>query len=199
MTDSIWDAVLLAARDAHQSHPELSSYCDFPSDLVRQEVRAFQIPAANLLERENGLETTQYVELRDAIIAAGPHARWRETYKDTDIGDDFLSRFGCYCIIGDGGAFSSEQMRAWIVYMPPKLPYRWHQHLGEEMYLVVAGEAEFFRKGARSETLRPGQTSMHAANQPHAMKTYDSPVLTLVVWRNGFESVPVLTPGEEFE
>ena len=30
----------------------------------------------------------------------------------------------------------------------------------------------------------------------HAMETYDSPVLALVIWRNRFESLPILTPAE---
>jgi len=196
MTAAIWDAALSAARDVHSSHPELSAFCEFPNDLDRQKVIPFYIPAADLLSREPGLDASLFAGLRDAIVAGGPLAHWRETYKDTDIGEDFLSRFGCYCLIGDGGAFSSQQMRAWIVYMPAKLHYRWHHHLGEEMYLVVAGEAEFFRKGAPPETLRSGQTSTHASNQPHAMETYENPVLALVIWRNGFDSIPVLTPSE---
>ena len=65
------------------------------------------------------------------------------------------------------------------------------------MYLVVAGEAEFLRKGDDSVTLRSGETCTHASNQPHAMETYDSPVLAYVIWRNGFESLPLLTPPEE--
>ncbi len=196
MTDAIWQAVLSAARDAHQSHPDLSAFCQFPDDLDRQDVAPFHIPAADLLRREQGLATSRYTHLRDALLAAGPHAHWRETYKDTDIGEDFLCRFGCFCLIGDGGPFSSQKMRAWIVYSSPKLHYRWHHHLGEEMYLVVAGEAGFLRKGDVPATLRPGETSTHASNQPHAMETYDSPVLAYVIWRNGFDSQLLLTPTE---
>ena len=196
MTTAIWDAAISAARDAHRSHPELSAFCDFPDDLVRQDVTPFHIPAADLFACEQGLATARYAQFRDAIVCAGPHAHWRETYKDTDIGEDFLSRFGCYCLIGDGGPFSSKKMRAWMVYSSPKLHYRWHHHPGEEMYLVIAGAAEFFRKGAAPMTLRSGETSAHASNQPHAMETYDSPVLAYVIWRNGFEGAPQLTLPE---
>ncbi len=196
MTTAIWQTLLSTCREAHRTHPTLAAFCGFPNDISPQDVVPFPIPAAELLSRETGLETSLYNDLRDAIIAAGPNARWRETYKDTDIGETFLSRFGCYCIIGDGGPFSSQQIRAWIVYVPPKLHYRWHHHTGEEVYLVIAGEAEFFRKGDPPETLRSGQTSTHASNQPHAMETHETPVLALVIWRNGFDSVPTLTPPE---
>ncbi len=196
MTTAIWQAVISAMRDAHVSHPDVSAFCGFPDDIGRRKVTAFHIPAADLMRFETGLATSRNTDFRDALLAAGPHAQWRETYKDTDIGDDFLSRFGCYCLIGDGGPFASAQMRAWIVYMPPRLHYRWHHHFGEEMYFVVAGEAEFFRKGDPPETLRSGETSLHESNQPHAMETHESPVMAYVVWRSGFDSLPMLTPPE---
>lgn len=61
------------------------------------------------------------------------------------------------------------------------------------MYLTLAGEAEFMREGASNKKLRPGDTSQHASNQPHAMETHAHPVMAYVVWRNGFETPPVLT------
>lgn len=197
MKDEIWRDLLVAARDVHQGHPELSAFCEFPDDLERQNVTPFHVPAADLVGRESGLATALFTEFRDALVAADPRADWRETYKDTDIGEDFLCRFGCYCLIGDEGPFSSQKMRAWTVYMPPKLRYRWHQHPGEEMYLVIAGEAEFLREGAAPVRLRLGQISTHASNQPHAMETYDRPVLAYVIWRNGFDGAPVLTSWGE--
>lgn len=107
-----------------------------------------------------------------------------------------MSRFGCYCIIGDGGAFSSRQMWAWMVYMPAELPYPFHEHPGEEIYLVIAGSATFHAHGKPARTCAPGDTVFHAANQPHATDTHSRPLLALVLWRNGFDSPPVLTPTE---
>jgi len=196
MRDEVWRDLLVFARDAHQSHAKLSAFCEFPDDIRFQNVTPFQVSAADLFGRELALATSDYTEFRDAVVAAGPHAHWRETYKGTDIGEDFMSRFGCYCLIGDQGPFTSQKMRAWIVYMPPKLHYRWHQHSGEEMYLVIAGKAEFLRDGVDPVTLRSGQTSTHASDQPHAMETYDSAVLAYVIWRNGFDGAPGLTPSE---
>ena len=59
--------------------------------------------------------------------------------------------------------------------------------------MVLGGEARFLRSGEDDQVLHAGHTSFHASNQPHAMETLDSPVLALVVWRNGFETAPVLT------
>ena len=188
-----WNALLDAARAAHVGHPEVSAFCPFPTDIEPQDVEPFGIPAAGLLAEERGLRSEGYAGLRDAFIACGPLAKWRETYKGTDIGDDFLDRFACYCLIGTGGAFTSAQMAAWVVYMPAGLYYPWHHHPGEEMYLTLAGEALFQREGCPDAVLRPGMTSQHASNQPHAMETFADPVMAYVVWRNGFDTPPVLT------
>lgn len=189
----VWNWVLAAARSAHCSTPALQTFCPFPDDVTPQKVEPFHIPAADLLARERQLRTNSYVTLRDAFIAAGPMAQWRETYKGTDIGKDFMDRFACYTLIGGGGAFISQKMWAWVVYMPAGLYYPWHHHPGEEMYLVLAGEAEFMAEGRPNAILRPGQTSQHGSNQPHAMQTHDHPVMAMVVWRNGFDTPPVLT------
>lgn len=195
MTRGVWDELLSEARKVHEAHPPLQSFCPFPDDLRAQDVTPHHINAAALMAAETDLDSSEFAALRDAFVAAGPHATWRETYRDTDIGDDFMNRFGCYCLVGDGGAFGSDRMCAWVVYMPAGLWYPWHHHPGEEMYLTIAGHAEFMRAGEPNEHLGPGQFSQHASNQSHAMQTHLDPVMAYVVWRNGFETPPVLTPS----
>jgi quercetin dioxygenase-like cupin family protein len=131
--------------------------------------------------------------IRRAFLDAAHLAKWRETYKDTDIGDDFMNRFGCYCLIGEGGAFQSQTMAACGVYMPPHLHYPWHHHPAEEMYRVIGGAGRFLRKDMPDEWLTAGDACEHLSNQPHALDTEDSPIMAYVVWRNGFETPPVLT------
>ena len=193
MARDVWDNLLEELRRAFEQNDALRGFSTFPDDVVAQDVASFQVPCADVMARESKLISKTYSGLRDAILAAGPYAMWRETYKGTDIGQAFLDRFGCYAIIGTGGAFMSEKLWAFIVHMPKGLYYPHHHHPAEEMYCVLAGEAEFMREGEANEILREGDTSFHASNQPHAMETHDKPVLCLVVWRNGFETPPVLT------
>ena len=191
----VFDTLLHALRDTHAAHDGLQAFCAFPTDLTPQPVAPHAIPAARLMA-DQSWPPGPHDGLRDAFLAAGPQARWRETYKGANIGQDFLDRFGCYTLIGAGGAFHSAQVWAWMVYMPPHLHYTWHHHPGEEIYMVLAGSARFFRQGAPSEVLGPGGTSQHGAHQPHAMETGEDPVMALVLWRNGFDTGPVLTPPE---
>jgi len=104
-----------------------------------------------------------------------------------------MERFGCYCLIGPNAPFFSLKMHAFVVYMPPHLFYPWHNHPGEEMYLTIAGEAEFMKVGEDNKILRAGGVSEHKSNQPHAMRTHNCPVMAYVIWRNNFETGPVWT------
>ncbi|MEB8387222.1 dimethylsulfonioproprionate lyase family protein [Rhodobacteraceae bacterium KMM 6894] len=188
-----WDMLLTQARIMHEATPALQMFCPFPDDLTPKDVVAFKTPVTDLLAVETGLDTDRFSALRDAFVAAGPLAEWREPYKNADIGQDFTQRFGCYCLIGTGGAFDSDKMRAWMVYMPAAFYYTWHHHVAEEMYFVVGGSAIFNRRGDDPERLQSGQTCAHSSNQPHAMETTDGAVLCYVIWRNGFDDGLVLT------
>ena len=129
----------------------------------------------------------------DAFILASPYAHWRQTYKGTIIGEKFLNKFGCYGLIGPESPFQSEKIRAWVVYMPKNFYYPWHHHPAEEMYLCLAGEAVFRKEGSREAILNSGGIMEHSANQPHAMETFDHPIMAYVVWRNEFGTKPILT------
>ena len=61
------------------------------------------------------------------------------------------------------------------------------------MYLVIAGEAEFAIEGEASKTLRPGDTIYHRSNVPHALTTYDHPIMAYVLWRGDLKTKPVFT------
>ncbi len=197
MTHGVWDTLLNEVRSVHNTNAVLSEFCAFPDDTHRKTVTPHNVPAADLFAGETGFETAVHEGLHRALLSAGPYARWRETYKDTNIGQDFMDRFGCYCLIGEGGAFDSDHIRAWMTYMPPNLHYTWHHHEAEEAYLVVAGNARFFRHGEADVTLTAGQTMLHHSNQPHAMETGDDPVLCYVIWRNGFGQIPILTSADD--
>ncbi|MFD1157242.1 dimethylsulfonioproprionate lyase family protein [Roseovarius aestuarii] len=197
MTRAVWDTLLDAARETHQDHAQLSEFCPFPEDITAQPVAPFDIPAAELFTNEPCFGDTPYSTFFSALREAAPYAHWRETYKGTNIGQDFMDRFGCYCVIGPEAPFISETMRAWMVYMPPNLHYTWHHHPAEEMYMVIAGSARFFRQDETPEVLSAGQVSQHQSNQPHAMETEGGAVLAYVIWRNQFDVPPVLTSDKE--
>ena len=191
--DYPWENVLEVARKVHLGNSKLQDFCPFPKDIKRQEFQSFHISASNLMQHETELYTDDYTELRDAFIAASQHAHWRQTYKGTILGEKFLENFGCYGLIGPESPFKSEEIRAWMVYMPKNFYYPWHQHPAEEMYLCLAGEAVFRRKLFSDIRLESGGLMEHSANQPHSIETLEHPIMAYVVWRNEFGTKPVLT------
>ena len=192
MTD-VWEHVLVEAHAAHR-HPDLAEFCAFPEDVARQTIEPYHIPAADLMAADTGLETVnRYAGFRDALIAGGPFAHWRETYRNTAIGNEFLDRFGCYEVIGRDAPYSSSEMRSFVIYAPAGLHYPWHHHPAEEIYLALAGAAEFLLAGAAPRVLRPGEIAFHPSGRPHAMTTHDHPVLACVLWRGDMEVAPILT------
>ena len=196
MNHPVFAELIQAAREAHTRLPALASFCAFPDDLTEAPVHQRHFPCAALMEADPALQNANVDPLAKAFLAGSPHAHWRDTYAGTDIGQDFMDRFGCYCLIGPGGAYRSKQMLGFVVYMPPNLWYPWHHHPAEELYTVLHGEAEFLREGEPNEILTAGQSSFHGSNQPHAMQTHDHSVLAYVTWRNHFETDPVLTERE---
>lgn len=191
-----FDYLLEEVRALHLEHPAVRDFCAMPDDLTPQAITPTHQPAADLMAVDTGLYSQPHAGLRDAFLAAGVGAQWRESYDRNVIGGAFMDRFGVYCLIGSGGPWASAQMACYMVYMPAKLWYTWHHHPAEEMYVIIAGEAEFSRKGHAPETLRPGDTVFHASNQPHATETHDHPVMAYVMWRNNLGIRPTLTPPE---
>ena len=189
----LWENLLEVARKVHFGNRELQDFCPFPKDIIKQNFQPFHIPASDLMQNEIGLYTDDYNELRDAFISASPYAHWRQTYKGTTVGKQFLDEFGCYGLIGPESPFQSEKMRAWVVYMPKGFYYPWHHHPAEEMYLCLAGEAVFRRKNCPEIRLGSGGVIEHTANEPHSMETLEHPIMAYVVWRNEFGTKPVLT------
>ena len=189
MTRLAWDTLLAEARATHTA--DLSHFCAFPNDLVQTPVTAKRIGSADLFEADAELARSH--PLARAFHAASPDAHWRETYQGSQITDDFLKRFGCYCLIGQGGAFVSEKMSAYVVYMPPGLDYPFHHHPAEEAYLILAGSADFRVGDGGWETLRAGGSSLHKPNQPHATVTRGEALIAYVVWKGDLKTKPVWT------
>lgn len=194
--DMRWTTLLEEARKAHATQPELQAFCDFPEVIREQNVTAKHDPLSDRMKNDPGLVSDRFAGFRDALIAAGPLAQWRETYRDTPIGDVLHTHFGTYEFLGRDAPFGTDQMRGFMVYQTPGYHYPMHHHPAEEIYLVLAGEAEFHVEGRDSSILRAGDTAFHETNQPHALTTHDTPVLAYVLWRGDLNTKPVFTHPE---
>lgn len=193
MLDTRWTTLLEAARAAHAEVPALQEFCAFPDPLREQAVMSKHDPLCDMMRDDPALAGDAFAAFRDALIASGPLAQWRDTYRETCIGAVLHANFGTYEFLGRDAPFGTDQMRGFVIYQRPGYHYPMHHHPAEELYLVLAGEGEFHVEGEGSRVLRPGDTAFHTTNQPHALTTHDSPVMAYVLWRGDLTTKPIFT------
>ena len=196
MLDARWLTLLDEARAAHARLPALQDFCAFPDPLQDQDVIARHDPLCDRMGADAALHSAGFETFRDALIAAAPLAQWRDTYRDSPIGAVLHAHFGTYEFLGRDAPFGTDRMRGFMVYQIPGYHYPMHHHPAEELYLVLAGAAEFHIDGEKGRALHPGDTITHQSNQPHALTTRESPVLAYVLWRGDLTTKPVFTHPE---
>ena len=114
-----------------------------------------------------------------------PNLAWRQTYAAADLGAAFLEGYGWTELIGLRGPIPSETLAAGFLLLGPHIHYPNHHHAAEELYIPLAGTAEWAR-GEQPFTPRPpGTTIHHPSRMPHAMRTAETPLLALYLWRDG--------------
>ena len=91
--ETLYDEV----KKLHYGHKGLKDFIDFPSDIVPKSIEPHWVPAAGVLKKEKGLFSNNYKKLCEAIVGSAKEVIWRETYKGTNIGNDFLDKFACVC------------------------------------------------------------------------------------------------------
>jgi len=178
-----FDTALKAAEAWHIALPALSEFCDWPDDLGFVPRAPAPGPAAALIRNRAGAPNARSTALLEALQAIAEDVEWRHTYTEAEVGRHFLDHYGWFELAGPEGHFITHKARITVGYWGPGLFYPRHQHGPAEMYSVVSGGALFHADGEEDTWLAPSQTKLHGPNQPHAMKTQDSPVLTLVFWR----------------
>lgn len=188
----VWADLLEEARALHDATPDLQAFCTFPEIALTDEFRPQVDPLCATLTRDSSLGGP-YAAFTDACLAAAPHALWRGTYRDTPIGDVLHKHFGTFEILGRDTPLQTDAMRGFLIYQTAGYHYPLHHHPAEEMYLVLAGGAEFLVEGESSQHLDAGKTCFHASNRPHALTTHDRSVLAYVLWRGDIETRPVFT------
>ncbi|MEO0750653.1 MAG: dimethylsulfonioproprionate lyase family protein [Pseudomonadota bacterium] len=193
---ALWADLLSEARALHAAVPALSAFCPFP-EVAQDEVFASQVdPLCATLANDASL-SGPYPGFQTACTRAAPHAWWRGTYRDTAIGDVLHAHFGTFEILGQDTPLTTGAMRGFMIYQTPGYHYPLHHHPAEELYLVLAGEADFSVEGEETRRLGPGQTAYHASNAPHALTTTDRSVLAYVLWRGDISVKPVFTYPEQ--
>lgn len=190
----LFDDALSAVKAWHAALQPVHAFCPWPDDL-RYEPRAPRsLPATELIRVAPGRTTPLSTPVVEAFQELSPYLEWRLTYTQDEVGRHFLNNYGWFELAGPEGHFITHQTRITVGYWGPGLDYPRHQHRAEELYTVLSGSALFKADGVPDRILKAEDTCLHLSDQPHAMMTHDSPILTLVFWRGeGLADAPALS------
>jgi mannose-6-phosphate isomerase-like protein (cupin superfamily) len=197
MTAPAFVALFEQVQALHAATPVLHGFADLPDGLEQVVTEPFRVPAADRFAAETALYSPDHAALRDAAQAVTPVAHWRRTYRGAAVDPSFYDGFGCFGVVGAGGPYVSPDLRAFMIYLPAGFHYPPHHHPAEELYFIVAGEAEFEMTGHAPRILRPGDHMLHPSGVAHATRTHDHPVLALVYWRGDITTLPTMVLPED--
>jgi hypothetical protein len=120
--------------------------------------------------------------------------RWRQSYTLAQVGGRvgagvsarFFENYGWAELVGPGVITGAVQISCGVLVLGPDTFYPPHRHEAEEIYLPLAGTAEW-RQGEDAASWRrrsPGILIHHSSEEPHAMRTGDEPLLAMYMWRS---------------
>jgi len=145
------------------------------------------LPASDILAhcRERGLPETR--DLMDHFIRARDSRHWEQSYTRADavVGDDMLENYGFAEIIGKRGPFVSERVRAGIGVFGQGIDYPPHRHKAEEIYMILAGGADF-KLGNSAPTRHGAGELVHVPSYlVHGFRMTDEPLIVFYLWKDG--------------
>lgn len=171
------------------------------ADISRALARAAEVPESELRDAESGGVLSHFppagkhlrarledffgaVSANDSPLCAAaarlsPHLFWRAA-------GNGKTAVAAAELVGPSGVVECSRFRAGLFFQPANMFYQWHRHEAEEIYLPLGGAAaEWHAENAPPVRVPPLQFVHHRSWQPHAMRTFDSPLCALWGWRGG--------------
>ncbi len=143
------------------------------------------LPVLEWLPRMRACATADTQGLVDAIVAMGGSLPWGQSYTQADFGAAFQARYGFMELLGPRGPLVAEDIACGLLLFAPDTEYPQHRHEAEEVYVVLAGTAEW-RAGPKAYAAAAPGTVLHRPSwQPHATRMGAQPMLALYLWRGG--------------
>lgn len=181
--------VLAALRRfaAGLDHPALAAFLrDWPAAPVpSRTLDPRGLPVLRWLDQALAAVAPRGREVGQALAAASARLAWAQTYSTNDLGARFLDRYGWTELLGQRGPVASDRLAVGLLILGPETEYPRHRHEAEELYLPLAGAAEWLRGDEGWARQPPGAIIHHPAWMPHGMRTGREPLLAAYLWRAG--------------
>ena len=134
------------------SHKNLNEFIKLPKNLKYNDIPNSKIESVKILEgweeNHNSIKS-----IHKLIKKVCPHANWKQTYDEKDVGKNFLDKFAYFELFGPSGHFLTNEMSLFVIFFDKETYYTWHNHEPEELYFVISGSAKFESNGDKSEIL----------------------------------------------
>ena len=165
--------------------PALAPFlAEWPRTAAPRVVAASPLPVLRWLPDIAGDTDAFAVDLVTAVCRAAPSLAWRQSYTAKDLGSAFLDNYGWSEIVGLTGPLASERIACGFLLLGPSTHYPRHRHEAEEIYVPLRGTAAWQQGDAVWRDRPPGTAIHHASNEPHAMRTGQSALFALYLWRS---------------
>lgn len=113
------------------------------------------------------------------------HLFWGQTYSAKDFGNAFLEKYGWVELIGLRGQIKSKDIACGFLLLGPGIEYPRHSHEAEEVYIPLSSNSLWIQ-GDDDWISRPRSVPIyHRSWLSHGMRTGNSPLLALYLWRAG--------------
>ena len=124
-------------------------------------------------------------DLTDAFADAASDLPWGQNYDDDDFVAGFQARYGFMELLGPRGPLTADEIALGLLMFAPETEYSQHRHEAEELYIILAGHAEW-RAGEEPYRTEPPGAVLHRPSWiPHATRMNAEPMLALYLWRGG--------------
>lgn len=123
-------------------------------------------------------------DLADQFHEILPHLLWSQNpnYTEANCSRAFLDGYAYAAFSGPQGPIHVETPRGGFMLMGPNVTYPDHKHAAREVYMILAGEAEWRLDNADWFRVGPGDLIYHDTMQPHATRSLSTPLLAFAGW-----------------
>jgi hypothetical protein len=133
------------------------------------------LPAALALTRAHSPEVASVLEPIAELLP------WRYGYQVRPEAAGLENAMGWAELVGPEAPFRSGEVCFGLTLIGPGSYYPPHHHPAIELYVVLAGHADW-TAGGQTATQPPGATILHHADIVHAMRTGEEPLLAIYSW-----------------
>lgn len=171
------------------SHPELNRFqqelLKDPGRWIGGEIARHKIVDHLGAEPEPSDEMTR--RLTTLFHLHRHNVKWEQSYTQADqlVGNDMLDGYAFVELMGKWGPFENNKIRAGIGIWGPNVHYPSHYHEAEEIYIPIAGHADFTFDETNNVRHSKGEIIYIRPKRIHGFRTNNAPFIVVYVWRQG--------------